>query len=251
MPTLSSTVEEVVMKALAKDPKERFARVNDLAAALEKASKLAQQGTPAMDSVSQDADTSLQPHDIHSAQKPVMPAPEEVASHSIQRLAPNRSSQMQRTGGKSISEALVFLEKGLYEEALATLDSVLTNDSHTAYAHSARGLALYRLKRYPEALSSLDRAAIRNQKDITAHYGRGLVLEQLHRFDDALVAFQQVTSLDFTYVMAWSKIGDVLAELKRYEEALTAYDKALQLDSKNPDAYIGKGNVLKRLGRLK
>jgi serine/threonine protein kinase len=247
LPTLSPSVEEVVMKALAKDPKERFVRVNDLATALEEASTL----TQPIDAVLQTSDQSPQLLAIASAQNRASSAPNEVLTTSNQPLPSAHLNYIEQSNEKRISEALEFLEKGLYEEALSTLNHMLTIDSNVAYAHNARGLTLYHLERYAEALTSLDRAVTLNQQDITTYYGRGLVLEQLHRYDDALVEFKQVTSIDTTYVIAWRKIGDMLAELKRYEEALIAYDKALQLDSNYPDAYIGKGNVLKHLGRLK
>jgi serine/threonine protein kinase len=45
MPTISPEVEQVVMKALAKDPHQRFASVQDFATALEQASRPARSGT--------------------------------------------------------------------------------------------------------------------------------------------------------------------------------------------------------------
>src|SRR6266567_3130867 len=44
VPTISPAVEEVVMRALAKDPKDRFSKVSDLAIALEQASQSTQTG---------------------------------------------------------------------------------------------------------------------------------------------------------------------------------------------------------------
>jgi serine/threonine protein kinase len=236
LPTLSSAVEEVVMKALAKDPKERFSKVSDLARALEEASQSTQTGLSEVLVLSKDRFSAI---------------PYEAVTTPHQTPPPDISSQVQKSKEEQLIEALKLLEVDSYSMALTAVNTALSLDPDFAYAQNAKGLSLYHLKQYAEALTSLDRAATLNPKDITAHYGRGLVLERLHRYDDALAAFKQVTLLDATYVIAWRKIGDMLAELKRYEEALAAYDKALQLNSNYPDAYIGKGNVLKHLGRLK
>ncbi|MGZ3608990.1 MAG: protein kinase domain-containing protein [Ktedonobacteraceae bacterium] len=241
LPNLSTGVEEVVMKALTKDPKERFVNVKDMAEALEKASQ------PQKAFV----DLITQAPAITDVQKQASLASNQVFTTPNQSLPFERLSNTQQSNEGSLVEALKFLEKGLYKEALSTLNHFLRIAPNIAYVHNAKGLTLYHLNRYSEALTSLDRAISLDPKDTTTHFGRGLVLERLHRSDDALAAFKQATLLDANYIIAWRKIGDMLAELKSYEEALVAYDKALQLDSKYPEAYIGKGNVLKQLGRLK
>lgn len=248
LPTLSPAVEEVVMKALAKDPKERFVKVSDLAIALEEASKLIQLQAPVV------ASTPEQPPQPVILIKPTdqpSPAPKEVITSPDRSLLSGSLSQVQKSNEAWLSDALKLLTAQRYAEALTTINIVFTLDPNLAYAHHVKGLSLYHLNRYAEALTSLDHTITLNPNDAPAHFGRGLALVQLKRYTEALAAFEQVTRIDASYAPAWCRMGDMLSELKRYEEALAAYEKALQLDRNDPYAYIGKGNALKHLGRLK
>jgi len=248
LPTISPVVEEVVMKALAKDPKERFVKVSDLAIALEEASRSAQIQAPVVSSTPEQPPQpaiQIQPTDQPS------PAPKAVITSADKSSVQSSLGQIQKSKEAWLFDALKLLEAESYTEALATANIVLRLDPNLAYAHNVKGLSLYHLKHYAEALTSLNRVITLNPNDTTARFGLGLTLVQLKRYTEALSAFEQVTRIDAEYATIWCKMGDILTELKRYEEALAAYEKALQLDRNNPDAYIGKGNVLKHLGRLK
>jgi serine/threonine protein kinase len=247
LPTISSTVAEVVMRALAKDPKERFARINDLATTLEQACQLA---SPRAAAVSLAPIQPPEPN-VVALMKDQPSPPQEVLTPPYQSLSPGTLSQIQQTKEQLLFDALKLLETERYAEALTSLNQALSLDPDLTYAHNARGLALYHLQHYAEALTALDQAVALNPNDTTAHYGRGLVSEQLKHYADALISYEQVTRLDAAYAAAWRKKADVLSELKRYEEALAAYEKALQLDRNDADAYAGKGNALKQLGRIK
>ncbi len=236
LPTISPAVEEVVMRALAKDPKERFAKVSDLAMALEQASPSAE---------------SVQPKVVVLSNNQLSTMPNEAVTPPNQTSPQDISRQMQKSKEEWLFDALELLEADNYSEALTTLNIVLSLDPNLSYAHNAKGFSLYHLNDYTEALTSLDRAVALNLNDTTARYGRGLVLEKLKRFADALLEYDQITRFDATYSPAWRQKGHILSEMKRYEESLTAYEKALQLNQNDADAYIGKGNVLKHLGWLK
>ncbi|HEY6284018.1 MAG TPA: serine/threonine-protein kinase [Ktedonobacteraceae bacterium] len=228
LPTISPAVEEVVMKALAKDPKERFAKVGDLAIALEQASQSTQTGQSGVVVLSNDR---------------LSTTPNEAVTPPNQRSTPDISRQIHKSKEEWLFDALKFLETDNYAKALTTLNTLLSLDPDLAYAHSAKGLSLYHLNHYSEALTSLDRAVALNLNETTAHFGRGLVLQKLKRFAEALLEYDQVTRFEATYASAWRQKGNILSEMKRYEESLTAYEKALQLNENDADAYIGKGNV--------
>jgi serine/threonine protein kinase len=236
--TISQEVEQVVFKALAKDPKERFEKVIDFATTLEQAILLTQLQSPILQNISS---ASNQPSAVLT----------KVITPPNSSLPPDNLSPVQHSKEALVSNALKLLEAERYVDALTTINIVLAFDSNLAYVHNIKGLSLYQLKRYKEALTSLDHAITLNPNDETVLFGRGLVLEKLKRFTDALLEYDKVTRFDATYASAWRQKGIVLAEMKRYEEALTAYEKALQLNENDADACIGKGNVLKHLGRLK
>jgi serine/threonine protein kinase len=248
IPNISPAVEEVVMKALAKDPKERFAKVSDLAIALEEANKLTGLQEPAILSA---PEQPPQPVILVHSRDQSFPVPKETITSPDRSIPPGNSSQVLKSKEAWFFDALKFLEAESYADALATVNIVLALDPNLAYAYNVKGLSLYHLKHYAEALTALNRAVTLNPNDTTARLGLGPALVQLKRYTEALLVFGDITRLDTNYAPAWRKKGEVLYEMKRYEEALAAYEKALQLDRNDPDAYIGKGNALKHLGRLK
>src|SRR5216683_436524 len=221
LPTISSGVEQAVMKALAKDPKERFARVEELAIALEQGSLTVLPQPSVAPIVSTTLDQSQQSNIRAPTVNQPSPVTNQVATPLNQSLLPDRLSQIQKTKEQWLSEALELLEVERYAEALTAFNHTLALDSNLAYAHNGKGLALY---------------------------DRGLALEQLKHYSDAILTYEHITQLDATHGPAWRKKGDVLSKLNRYKEALAAYEKALQLDRNDAHAYIGKENALKQLG---
>ena len=249
MPSLSPVVETVVMKALAKDPKDRYARIADFALAFEQACKDARSQTSAAAPVKAPAEKPLETRVIApSVVYQPLPAGEKAAP-PIQPPVPDRAVSAQKTIKQWFYEAITSLEQAQYIEALAAINHALVLDANLGYAYNAQGLALYYLKLYAEALTALDRAIQLNSRDAIAHFGKGLVLEQLQRYTDALKSYEQVTQLEAVYASGWRKKGDMLSHLKRYEESLAAYEQALKLDPNDAETYIGKGTVLKLLGR--
>lgn len=250
VPSLPPAVETVVMKALAKDPKDRYTRVADFSLALEQACKDAKPQTPAVTTFKASPEKSpetkvVAPSEVYQPLR----AGERVIAPPIQSPIPDYAVSSQKTIKQWFYEALTALENAQYIEALAAIKHVLVVDANSGYAHNAQGLALYYLKLYTEALTALEHAITLNPKDVSAHYGKGLALEQLQRYPEALKSYEQVTLLAAPYPSGWRKKGDMLSHLKRYEESLAAYEQALRLDPNDADTYIGKGTVLKLLGR--
>jgi tetratricopeptide (TPR) repeat protein len=239
IPKLPPAVEEVVMKSLAKDPKERYTRVADFSIALEEACRGVPSQPPHIISTPPAQGQQLQTKVIAQAEpQPAVSSPQ----------MGNRYPAQQGTG-MTFTAALAQLEAGRYAEALAAFENVIAIDPTFHFAHNCKGLALYHLRRYPEALTALNRAIALNSRDTTAYYGKALTLEKMQRDTEALEAIEQVTQLQPTYISMWCKKGEILSRLKRYESSIAAYEQALTLDPNNADAYIGKGSVLKLLGR--
>ena len=248
VPSLPPAVEAVVMKALAKDPKARFARITDFAFALEQACEEPQPQTSATIQDTPSLDKEID--DIAPSKHDKLPLTKEnVIASLIQLSEPDISVSSKKSTKTWFYEGLIMLENGQFIEALAVIKHALALDSNFGYAHNAQGLALYHLKFYIEALAALERAITFNSEDVTAYYGKGLTLEQLQQYPEALQAYEKVIQLDPPYASGWRKKGDVLYRLKRYQYSFASYEQALKLDPHDADAYIGKGTVLKLLGR--
>jgi serine/threonine protein kinase len=238
VPTLPPAVEKVVMKSLAKDPKERFDRISDFSLALENAFRKELTQPRQSNTIFLPQEVRLSTNiPIQAKPQPQLPSLSQVYIHSAQQ-----------TKQENLADAVAHVEAGRYDNALVVLDNILVHDPSVSLAYSCKGLALYHLKRFPEALTALTKAIALNANDAVVYYGKALTLEKMQGFGEALEALACVTQLQASYVSAWCKKGDILLHLKRFGESLTAYEQALKLDANNADAYIGKGKALKLLG---
>ncbi len=275
--SLPPALEAVVLKALAKNPDERYANVQAFAEAFARASTAAApqpaRATPAMPQKTKEE--WVKEGDAHKQAKRYEEAL--AAYEQAIRLAPNDPYPYDKKGWvlleslKRPAEALAAYERvialGLnnaiawnckgnalrnlkrYEEALAAYERALQLDPNYAIAWNGKGNALDDLKRYQEALAAYERALQLNPNYTLAWNGKGIALDDLKRYQEALAAYEHALQLDPNYTSAWHNKGIVLRNLNRPAEALAAYEHALQLDPNYTSAWNGKGNALDDLKR--
>jgi tetratricopeptide (TPR) repeat protein len=214
IPGISSLVEAVVMRALAKDYHQRFPSVQEFALTLEQAS------TPTLPAEKPggipDLKTKeewLQEGHIFTQRKQAMEAL--AAYGQALRLDPNFSLAYNGKGN-----ALRALKR--MEEALAAYEQALRLDPNYAVAYHNKGIALSDLKRYEQAIYLDPNYA-------PAYNNKGNALYNLKRYEEALAAFEQAIYLDPNFASAYNDKGAALGNLKRYGEAQQAYQKARQL----------------------
>lgn len=102
--------------------------------------------------------------------------------------------------------------------------------------------------KFEEALATLEQALTLNPSSARAWYGKGSVLWQLNHHEEALAAYNQSLALDPRDAHVWNTKGNLLWQMRRYEEALAAHEQALKLDSTNVDAWLSKSVALRSLG---
>jgi serine/threonine protein kinase len=176
VPTLSPAVEQVVLRALAKDPAARFPSVRDFAQALTKAAAVPRK------TKEQWMDEGF---DHGEAERYI----EALAAY-------DQAVRLDPTDVEALNNRGTALERmGHYEEALAVYDLAMKLDPTFATVHYNRGYALRKLKRYEEALAEYDQAVKLDPDDVEAHDQRGKVLEQLGRKAEARQAYQRAEAL--------------------------------------------------------
>ncbi len=217
VPTISLAVEQVVMRALEKDPQKRFTTVEEFATALEQASLSEQKSFSAV-----------------SIEEP---------------LRPKTTSAFQKTREQWLADGNAYFDAKQFEEALRAYEQAILLDPNYAFAYVGKGLAFRNLMRFEEALLAYERAIQLDPTDAVAYNNKSKVLSILKRYKEALLASEQAIQLNPDYPTAYYNKGFALNELKRYEEALFAFDRAIQLNPNDVLAYNGKGvtlNILKR-----
>jgi len=177
-PWLPSAVEQVVLKALAKDPADRFESVRAFAQALERAA--------APQKTKEQWKTEGDNHWKSGQYKEALAAYEEAI-----KLDPNFAIAYNK--GNALSD----LKR--HEEALAAYEQALRLDPKAAFAWNGKGNALYSLKRYEEALAAYEQALRLDPKYAHAYNNKGAALKALGRAAEAEQAYQQARALGYQW----------------------------------------------------
>jgi serine/threonine protein kinase len=265
VPSVPAGVEAVVLRALAKDPKQRFGSVWEFAQALQQAAK----------AEGESAEAASTTYKI-----PPPTADSQTQTETLMRQGRALLSQKRAEEALAVFDRVISLEPTFaiahrwrgqalyalrrYEEALAAYDRVISLDPRNVGAYISRGLALRALGEYKKALTAYDHAISLDPKNATAYLSKGVTLTFMinwtdnllgrlfdisPRFTKVLKAYDEAISLNPKYVQAYIEKGIVLCYLRNYEQALEMFEKAISLDSNNTQAYRWKAHVLRKLGK--
>ncbi len=202
--TIPPEVEQVVLKALAKDPQQRFKSVQAFAQAFTAAfERLLAPTTPAQ-------------------HVPIVPA---------------------KTKQQWLDEGNAYYDAGQYDKAIADYTRALQLDPEFAWAYIERGNAYGELQQYDKAIADYDQALTLDPKDTRAYRNRGNAYYVLQQYDKAIADYGQALTLDPESALAYSMRGDAYGELRQYDKAIADYTQVLQLDPESIGAYIERGNA--------
>ena len=251
VPTLSLTVEQVVLKALEKDPQKRFATVQEFAAALEQAS-LSEQSVFSFPTL----EDSLSQKGIPASQKTKEEWLAEGNAYYDARQFQEALSAYEQAISLDPNYAPAYVGKGIalrnlkrYEEALLANERAIQLDPTDAAAYNNKSRVLNDLKWYYEALLASERAIQLNPNYPTAYYNKGYALGELGRYEEELAAYECAIQLNPNYILAYNAMGVTLNTLKRHEEALACFDRVIQLDPNFAVAHNNRGYTLNELQR--
>ena len=171
VPTLTPAVEQVVLRALAKDPKDRFASVREFAEAL---ALVVEQSKP------RPATLDLR----------VFGEATVVAQWYKPQPAP------QKTKEQWLDEGVYFYDAGKYQQAIEAYDIAIRLNPGYVEAYNNRGSAYYDLKAYTRAIEDYNRAIDLNSRLAIAYGGRGLAYYSLNNYQRAIQDFDYALRLD-------------------------------------------------------
>jgi tetratricopeptide (TPR) repeat protein/tRNA A-37 threonylcarbamoyl transferase component Bud32 len=264
VPTIPHLIEIAVLKALSKDPRQRFNNVGAFANALKSVSSSLSPGGSVYELVQTDTTipSGALPQPPMIAPSPPLPAepyipPDRRGAPSVSSPSPLYSSARSSTPPSSetteikqlLQDAYQFYRQRHSKEALTVYDQVIQTDSLNTEAWQGRGLTQASSGQHNAALESFERALQLNPSLVTALNGKGTALNMLSRNKEALEVFEHAIKLDATNAIAWNGKGAVLNALGQPEQALAAFECALRFDAQMAQAWSNKGLVLRQLKR--
>ncbi len=232
-PGLSSAVDAVVMRALAKQPEDRFPTMRAFVRALDMALR-APGGS---------VSTLTRPHGetfpalpaVRLTLPTVRPAPAPADLAELRQQAKAARNAKKYAEAVSLYRHLAALEPnhaptwfwlgwafnalGSFGEALSAFNACLELDHNRARVWNARGYALYMLGRYQDALVCCDRVLTLEPDNAAAWQNRAVVLQKLGQTEEMLRSFERAAALQPT-PLRFQRMADTLRALGREQEAL-------------------------------
>jgi len=158
------------------------------------------------------------------------------------RLDPDQIRIRYKTG-------LLFLKKGLPEDALKEFQVILKKDMRYALAYEGIGQALFQLNNLSEAEKNLLLALQFDGQLWQSHNFLGIIYDRQNRFEDAVAEFNTALALNPEQWLLFNNLGMSYYHKGEYIKAIEAFLGALRMDSSQRKAYNNLGLALGRLGR--
>jgi tetratricopeptide (TPR) repeat protein len=218
VPLVSPLIEQVVLKALEKDPDRRFESVRKFAQALAAA---VDKSKPTPQGVSD--------HQDGESGAPMKAAP--------LRAAPQRNKEQWLTLGQAHYLA------GEYEQAVFTYNCAIQLDPTYVKAYYNRGHAYCQLKEHQRAIADYDRVVQLNPTYPIVYFNRGQAYASLGQYRQAIADYNSALQRVPWLIEAYISRGDAYCALEEYEQALTDYDWAAQLSPNTAEVYLHRGST--------
>lgn len=228
-PALPTYIEQAILKAMAKDRRQRYPDMMAFVAALQSPPKPKR--------------TRDQWYNEGAAHYKAKRYPEALAAFDQAILVDPTYANSYTYRGATLRELLRF------EEAIAAYEEAMKRAPHDAIPYNNKGTALYLLKRYEEAIKMYDESIKRDAAYAIPHEGKGSSLQELKRYDEAIASYEEAIKRDPAWWQPYNGKGNALKALKRYDEALKAYEEAIKRDGTQAFPYNGRGAALHMLKR--
>src|SRR5579859_1648765 len=264
VPALTPAVEQVVLRALAKDPKDRFASVREFAEALAVAVEQSKPRPVAQKTKEQWFNEGLALFEAGKFKEAI-----ETYDHAIQidsKYARAYGRRGDAYGGlKEYAKAIedynrvIELDPGIvaaynnrgnvyqdlkeYAKAIEDYNCVIKLDPGIAVTYSNRGNAYGGLKEYAKAIEDYNRAIELDPMYAEAYYNRGHRYRDLKEYRKAIEDYSRAIELNPSFAEAYGSRGIAYMSLKEHTKAIEDYNRAIELNPREAIAYGNRGYV--------
>jgi len=161
------------------------------------------------------------------------------------------AAQITAPGGgipDSVEAGKQFLQRGQYEEAVASFERALRLNPENPFIYNALGAARSRLRQWSIAVSLYAKAIELRPDYATAYFNRGVAYYNAARYELAVQDFSWAIEQEPYDPRAFDLRGRSWLSLRERDQAMADFDKALQLDPYDAAALLGKGKVFFQRG---
>lgn len=217
---LPTTVEHVILKALAKEPKERFSRIEEFAQALADAWHASNEKTK-------------QP------QSTILPTASSLDTLVVMPISPQEQTRKRDMVSKLADIAQGLRRQGRMEKALEAYKQMLKLEPTSLEALNGKGLLLFQLGKHQEGLDLLDEALKLVPDDTFTLENKANLLIQSGKDREGVVIFDALVKNALNALAPWIAArkakaliqrADTLRQMNLNEDAIKLYDEVLLIN---------------------
>jgi tetratricopeptide (TPR) repeat protein len=218
-PHIPVHIEKAILKAIAREPADRYPTIHDFLTALE---ETAQKNSVLSLSQSR-RELWLSKGDAYYASR----------GYRAAFAAYEQAIQLDPTFAVAhCAKGFALFSLKHYGPALAAFNQAILLDPSFPIAYYGKANTLRKLKRYIEALTAYERVIELSPNQAYAYNGKGNVFYELQLYKEALAAYEQAILLNPKFAVAYHNKALTLERLRMQEKASQAHEKARQLGYK-------------------
>jgi serine/threonine protein kinase len=233
LPTITPSVEQAIMRTLAKDPKDRFPSVKAFADALEEAYQ---------QSVKR----------VLDAFPDVWRAPGGSGAESKGRTREEKArEEIRKNPGKTalqwFNDGYKYYDEKQFQQSADAYTCAIELDPNYGDAYHNRGLAYRNFSQWDLAIEDYNRAMALDPNRSDAYVGRGNAYDDLKQYERAIADYDRAIALDPKYVLAYNNRGRTHERMGNYRLAMQDYEQAIKLDPSYNSARENRDNLRKKM----
>lgn len=151
-------------------------------------------------------------------------------------------------GNLRYKKGLIFLKRGLAEDALREFQAVLETDDDSALAYQGIGQAFLLMRDLHEAEKQFQHAIRLDPALCTSYQFLGVIYDHQKRFAEAVTAYKTSIALKQDDGSLWNNLGVSYYKSGDYDNAIRTFERASNMTGAGAHAYNNLGLSLAKLG---
>jgi Flp pilus assembly protein TadD len=146
---------------------------------------------------------------------------------------------------------LLFLNRGLPDEALKEFQKILEKDAGHALAYEGMGQAFMQTEKYDEAEKNFQKALQLDPDLWLSHNGLGMIYDRKLRFDDAIAHYKAAINIKPDQYILLNNLGMSYYLNSEYQKSAETLLKAIEAGSDPKNAKVLQGKYEKAITAFK